>query len=85
MFDVSRQAVIAVDKSTRQAAKSHKKKTVAKAAHLSDDFRNFDERMAAANNKKKTKRPANGAAVAAGNDVVLAPPTFVLAPPTFQL
>lgn len=81
---MSRQAVIAIDKSTRQAAKSNKKK-VAKAAHLSDEFRNFDERMAAANNKKKNKRPAGGAAVAAGNDVVLAPPTFVLAPPTFQL
>ncbi|KAG7398376.1 hypothetical protein PHYBOEH_011177 [Phytophthora boehmeriae] len=70
-----------VESDNSNSMKKKKAKVAKRPAPVSDEFRNFDERMAA----KNSRRP-NAAAAAAGvaKATALAPPTFVMAAPTFQ-
>ncbi|KAJ0392930.1 hypothetical protein P43SY_000104 [Pythium insidiosum] len=68
----TRQAVVVSEK--KPASSGNQKKPSSR--HIPDEFRNFDERMAA------TSRKQGG--IAAANKTVIAPPSFVMAAPTFQ-
>ncbi|KAG1685591.1 hypothetical protein DVH05_007890 [Phytophthora capsici] len=69
-----RAGVVGVDKNDPHSSK-RKAKVAKRPAPVSDEFRNFDERMAA----KHSRRPGVVPKAAA-----VAPPTFVIAAPTFQ-
>ncbi|EGZ13198.1 hypothetical protein PHYSODRAFT_351861 [Phytophthora sojae] len=69
-----RAGVVAADKNDPHSSK-RKAKVAKRPAPVSDEFRNFDERMAA----KSTRKPGVVPKAAA-----VAPPTFVMAAPTFQ-
>ncbi|KAE9344191.1 hypothetical protein PF008_g9342 [Phytophthora fragariae] len=69
-----RAGVVAADKNDPHSSK-RKAKVAKRPAPVSDEFRNFDERMAA----KSARRPGVVPKAAA-----VAPPTFVMAAPTFQ-
>ncbi|KAJ8533368.1 hypothetical protein ON010_g13886 [Phytophthora cinnamomi] len=69
-----RAGVVGADKNDPHSSK-RKAKVAKRPAPVSDEFRNFDERMAA----KSARRPGVVPKAAA-----VAPPTFVMAAPTFQ-
>jgi hypothetical protein len=71
----SRAGVVVADKNDPHSNK-RKAKVAKRPAPVNDEFRNFDERMAA----KSARRPGVVPKAAA-----VAPPTFVMAAPTFQL
>ncbi|KAG3168378.1 hypothetical protein PI124_g3860 [Phytophthora idaei] len=70
-----RTGVVVADKNDLHS-KKRKAKVAKRPAPVSDEFRNFDERMAA----KNARRPG-----AVPKAAAVAPPTFVMAAPTFQL
>ncbi|GLE02138.1 hypothetical protein PINS_up010976 [Pythium insidiosum] len=68
----TRQAIVVNEK--KAAASGNQKKPASR--HIPDEFRNFDERMAATSRKQGGVAPVNKS--------VIAPPAFVMAAPTFQ-